>query len=73
MYLLHAMMERENNAKKVIDSCDWHIFMMSARDVEAELYRLHQYRKIEFEIAGSLAQLKLPCSSAAEYARRIVS
>ena len=36
-----------------------------------ELYRLHQFRRIEFQIAGSLAQLSLPCGSAAEYAERI--
>ena len=72
IYLLHAIMEQENNAKGVIDCADWRLFMMSARDVETELYRLHQYREVQFEIAGSLAQLKLPCKSASEYARRMV-
>ena len=72
MYLLHAMMDKLHNAGKVIDSTDWHIFLMTRQDVEAELYRLHQFRKLHFESAGSLVQLELPCSSVAEYVGRLV-
>ena len=72
MYLLHAMMDELRNAGKVIESPDWHMFLMARQDVEAELYRLHQFRKLHFESAGSLAQLELPCTSVAEYARRLV-
>jgi hypothetical protein len=49
------------------------MYLMSQDDVEQELFRLPQFRKIEYEVAGSLAQLKLPCSSSAEYARRRVA
>lgn len=73
IYLLHAMAEVEPNARKIIDSVDWHMYLMSAADVERELLRLHQYRRLHFEVAGSLAQLDLPCSSTSDYARGLMS
>jgi hypothetical protein len=72
MYLLHAMMDELGNAGRLIESPDWRMFLMTRQDVEAELYRLHQFRKLRFESAGSLAQLELPCTSVAEYTRRLV-
>jgi hypothetical protein len=44
---------------------------MDASDVERELLRLHQFRKVHYEVAGSLAQLKLPHGSPADYAREL--
>ena len=73
MYLLHAVLEDTGNGRKTIDNPDWRMFLMRPADVEAELYRLHQFRRIQFDAAGSLAQLTLPCKSAAEYARRLMS
>jgi hypothetical protein len=40
---------------------------MSPTDVERELLRLHQFRKLRYEVAGSLVELTLPCGSAAEF------
>jgi hypothetical protein len=71
LYLLHAMMDRETNARRVIDAEDWRMFLMGAGDVERELLRLHQFRRIEYEVAGSLAQIKLPAASAADFAREL--
>jgi len=69
LYLLHAMMEKEANARRVIDAEDWRMYLMDSGDVERELLRLHQFRKLHYEVAGSLAQIKLPAASAADYAR----
>ena len=69
LYLLHAMAETEPNARKIVNSPDWHMYLMSAPDVEGELLRLHQFRRVHYEVAGSLAQLTLPCRSAIDYAR----
>ena len=44
---------------------------MDASDVERELLRLHQFRKVHYEVAGSLAQLKLPCGSSLDYVREL--
>ncbi len=73
LYLLHAMREASNSPRKVIDSSDWRMFLMRPADVERELLRLHQFRKVEYEVAGSLVQLKLPCRTAREYAERMVA
>jgi hypothetical protein len=69
LYLLHAMMDREANARRVIEAEDWRLYLMDVADVERELLRLHQFRKLHYEVAGSLAQIKLPAASAADYAR----
>jgi hypothetical protein len=71
LYLLHAMMDREANARRVIDAEDWRMYLMDAADVERELLRLHQFRKLHYEVAGSLAQIKLPAASAADYAKEL--
>ncbi len=73
LYLLHAMAESEPNARRIVESPDWHLFLMSASDVERELLRLHQYRRLHYEVAGSLAQLDLPCSSTVDYARGLMT
>jgi hypothetical protein len=73
LYLLHAISEAEQNPRKVVESVEWRMYLLGPDDVEQELFRLHQFRKIEYESAGSLARLKLPCSSPAEYARRLVA
>ena len=71
MYLLHAMTDREANARRVIDAEDWRLYLMDTADVERELLRLHQFRKLHYEVAGSLAQLKLPSASAADYVKEM--
>jgi hypothetical protein len=69
--LLHAMADVEPNARRIVDAEDWHMFLMDTSDVERELLRLHQFRKVHYEVAGSLAQLKLPHGSSADYAREL--
>jgi hypothetical protein len=71
LYLLHAIAEVEPNARRIVDAEDWHMYLMESSDVERELLRLHQFRKVHYEVAGSLAQLKLPHGSSADYAREL--
>lgn len=71
VYLLHAMADGELNARRIVDSKDWRMYQMDTSDVERELLRLHQYRKVHYEVAGSLAQLKLPSDSSAAYAQEL--
>ena len=35
------------------------MYLMASEDVERELLRLHQFRKLHYEVAGSLARLEL--------------
>ncbi|MGF6370771.1 hypothetical protein OKW40_003521 [Paraburkholderia sp. RAU6.4a] len=73
LYLLHAMREEQLSPSKVIASRDWRLFLMHPADVEQELLRLHQYRKLGYHVAGSLVQLDLPCTSSYKYAERMVA
>jgi len=71
LYLLHAMYEVHGNARDVVHSPDWRLYLMSPEDVERELFRLHQFRKLRYEVAGSLIELTLPCSSAAAFVEEL--
>jgi hypothetical protein len=73
LYLLHAMQDEERSPGKMIAAPDWRMFLMRPADVERELLRLHQFRKLEYQVAGSLVQLSLPCTSAPAYAERMVA
>ena len=73
LYLLHAMRDEERSPAKLIASPDWRLFLMRPADVERELLRLHQFRKLDYQVAGSLVQLSLPSSSTREYAERMVA
>lgn len=68
LYLLHVLTAAHANARRVIEAEDWHMYLLDAEAVEREILRLHQFRKLHYEVAGSLAQLRLPCASAADYA-----
>lgn len=70
LYLLHAMRDESLSPSKLISSRAWRLFLMRPADVEHEILRLHQFRKLEYQVAGSLVQLSLPCASAHEYAER---
>lgn len=73
IYLMHAMRDEQLSPGKILMSPGWRLFLMLPDDVEREVFRLHQYRKLEYQIAGSLMQLSLPCASAPEYAERMVA
>ncbi len=73
LYLLHAMRDEKLSPGKVVSSPDWRMFLMRPTDVEHELLRLHQFRQLEYQVAGSLVQLSLPCTSSREYAERMVA
>lgn len=71
LYLLHAIAEREANARRLLGAPDWRMFLMTPEDVEREVLRLHQYRLLHFQAAGSLAQLRLPAPSLDAFAQQM--
>lgn len=73
VYLLHALRDEKKSPAMVIAAEDWRMFLMRASDVERELLRLHQFRKLDYQVAGSLIQLTLPCATSSEYAERMVA
>jgi hypothetical protein len=73
LYLLHAMRDEKQSPSRVVASPDWRLFLMRPGEVERELLRLHQFHKLDYQVAGSLVQLSLPCASSHEYAERMVA
>jgi hypothetical protein len=73
LYLLHAVRQEQGGAGALVTARDWRMYLMRPADVEHELLRLHQYRKLEYHVAGSLVQLDLPCPSALAYAQQMVA
>ncbi len=73
LYLLHAMRDENPSPSRLISSPEWRLFLMRPADVEHELLRLHQFKKLEYQVAGSLVQLSLPCANTREYAERMVA
>jgi hypothetical protein len=73
LYLLHAINDEAGNPSKAVASTDWRLFLMRPQDVERELMRLHQFKELQYEVAGSLIQLHLPCATASDYAERMVA
>jgi hypothetical protein len=49
------------------------MYLMDSADVEREILRLHQFHRLAYEAAGTLARLDLPSESAAAYARELVA
>jgi len=71
LYLLHAIAETEPNGDDVIRSVEWRMFLYSEEEVEREVLRLHQFRRLHFDRAGSIVALSLPYDTAAAYAERL--
>lgn len=71
LYLLHAIADVEANRADVINSPQWQMYLFHPSDVEQEVLRLHQYRRLHYERAGSIVALSLPCASATEYAESV--
>lgn len=69
LYVLHALQDLTGGPLAMVESPGWHMFMMDESDVVRELLRLHQFKRIHYEAAGSLIELKLPSSSLVEYAK----
>lgn len=73
LYLLHALRDEKQSPGKILASPDWRLYLMHPADVERELLRLHQFKKLDYQVAGSLVQLSLPCHSPQEFAERLVA
>jgi len=73
LYLLHVLREQNPNPRKIIEARDWRMYLMRPADVEHEILRLHQFHKLDYQVAGSLAQMQLPCATSALYAERMLA
>lgn len=63
----------EGDPSRVPASALWRLAYMSAEDVHQSLLHLHQFRRLNYQVAGSLTQLALPAVSALEYAKQVTA
>jgi len=73
LYILHALRDQKMDPAKLVSSPEWRMYLMRPSDVDRELLRLHQFRRLDYQVAGSLVQLKLPCAGASQYAEGMVA
>jgi hypothetical protein len=68
LFYAHVIAEFEGSAPRVATSPLWRMAYMSPADVHASLLHLHQFKLVDYQVAGSLVQLTLPHKSALAYA-----
>ena len=71
LFHVHQIAELEGSYAKVPGSPLWRAAFLSSEDVQRVLLRLHQYRKLDYQVAGSIQQLTLPHGSAIDFAESI--
>jgi hypothetical protein len=73
MFYAHMITDLEGNAAKLPASRLWRLAFLGPQDVHIALLRLHQYRRLDYQVAGSLVQVGLPFKSATECAERLAA
>ena len=57
----------------MIESPEWRMYLMRPGDLETALFHLHQFRAVDYQVAGSLVQISLPSESSLAYAEAMVA
>lgn len=73
IYYAHTIAEAEQSPSRVPTSALWRLALLQPDEVTNTFLRLHQFRKLHYDVAGSIVQLTLPCATAREYADRMVA
>jgi hypothetical protein len=73
MFYAHMIAELEGNPSKMPASKLWRLAYMSRPDVHVALLRLHQFQRLNYEVAGNIVQVGLPFGSALECAERVAA
>ena len=72
LYILHWLSEESASAARMLTDVRWRRFLMSRQDVEQEVLRLHQLRRLRFDVMGSVMALELPFRSVSSYVKNLV-
>jgi hypothetical protein len=73
LFYAHLIAEFEGSIAKVANSRLWRLAFMTPTDVHAAFLRLHQYKRVNYQVAGSLIQLSLPSRSALAYSESLAA
>lgn len=71
VYYVHLIAELEGDVSRVPDSKLWRLAYMTSQDVQLILLHLHQFKRLDYQLAGSLVQITLPAFSADQYAQQV--
>lgn len=74
-FVFHLLLiaELEGSASRAIESRYWRSAFMAPSEVHSTLLRLHQYRKVDYQVAGSLIQLSLPYADSLAFAEAVAA
>ena len=72
LYVLQWLAEESASAERTLSDSRWRRLLMSRQDVEQELLRLHQLRRLRFDAMGSVIALELPFRSVTSYVEHLV-
>ncbi|RWP15968.1 MAG: hypothetical protein E5X67_08820 [Mesorhizobium sp.] len=74
-FVFHLLLiaELEGSASRAIESRYWRAAFMAPSEVHNTLLRLHQYRKVDYQVAGSLIQLSLPYANSLAFAEAVAA
>ena len=73
MFYAHMIADLEGIPAKMPASRLWRLAYMSPPDVHVALLRLHQFKRLNYEVAGNIVQVGLPFKSALECAERVAA
>jgi hypothetical protein len=71
MFYVQMIADLEGSTSKVPGSDLWKMAMMSPSEVHVALLNLHQFKRLDYQVAGSLVQLTLPYPSALAFAESL--
>lgn len=73
LYVLHNLSEEIANGDLLLGDVRWRRLLLSRSQVEQELLRMHQHRRLRFDTTGSTVALELPFKTTNEYVEDLVS
>lgn len=68
-FIAMALQQREGSGRGVLDSPDWHLFLLATQAVERLLVEAHQEHLLSYHAAGSVIRLAFPADTLEDYAR----
>jgi len=71
LFYILTISELEGSSAKAPSSPLWRFAMIPEEEVHSTLLHLHQFRRLDYQVAGSLVQLSLPFPSALAFAESL--
>jgi hypothetical protein len=73
LYALYDLMGRFSSASRAVHSRRWRMFLMKPEEVEHELFNLHQFRRLRYDLAGTVRELALPHENLLEFTKSLAA